>query len=317
MLESKSVILHRIKVPDSRGFHAAVLKFSDKYICVYHNSEQHRLASCFLDLDFNVIEGSHTENLGISINMDPRIFKYQDQFYISTSQGHHSPVYIQLYQLKVTEKIEIVHASLISFFPPYKNFPIGRINEKNWTPWEYHGKFFYTYSMNPHRILEFDVNGDKSVELIAQSTWQSNSWWDNQVWEMPKFRLNCPPILLPDNTYLSVFHTMRYMSLDTPWHRIKPNNLRSYWTGFFLFDSQHPFQVLKISSKPFMDPNYILPEDWPFHPPPSGGNPFYPFTIILEKDTIILTGGSNEIALARCSIPLNDVITSMENVEQI
>ena len=116
MLESKSVILHRIKVPDSRGFHAAVLKFDDKYICVYHNSEQHRLASCFLDKDFNVIDGTHTEDLRISWNMDPRIFKYKDRFYISMTQGNSSRGFIQLYQLKVTEKIEIIHASKTSFF---------------------------------------------------------------------------------------------------------------------------------------------------------------------------------------------------------
>ena len=109
---------------------------------------------------------------------------------------------------------------------------------------------------------------------------------------------------------------MKYIAIDTPWHKIKPNHLRSYWTGFFLFEGQYPFNVLKISNKPFMTPEYMLPEDWPFHPPPSGGNPFYPFSILQQNNNIILTGGSNEIAMAYCTIPLSEILDSMVDVTQ-
>lgn len=312
--------LQLLTVPDKRSFHGTVIPWNDKYICVYHNSETHRLASCFIEKDtpstFRCIETTHTENLSISYYMDPRIMKYEEDYYISVGTINYGPDTITLFKLKIEESgITIDHTSNLVFhtiidWPGYR-----KSLEKNWTPWTHEGKFLYTYSLNPHRILELDIKGSRHVKLIASTTWKSSSWWSIESFAEPRYRLNCPPILLPDGSYLSVFHTMKMQELRTPWHKITPNNLRSYYMGFFQFEGTHPFKVVKISKLPFITPFYNLPSYWPFHPPPSGGNPFYPFSMILDSDNVHLFGGSNEIAIAYCTIPLLDILNSLCPVE--
>lgn len=159
--------------------------------------------------------------------------------------------------------------------------------------------------------MQVDINSSNTVKLIASTYWKSDTWWDRKDWVGPKYRLNCPPVLLPNGTYLSVFHTMCIGHLVTPWHKVQPNLLSSYYTGFYQFEGTYPFKVINISAMPFMVPDYILPENWPFHPPPSGGNPFYPFNMMLINGKIVLTGGSNEIAIAYCSIPLEEIISNL------
>lgn len=83
-----------------------------------------------------------------------------------------------------------------------------------------------------------------------------------------------------------------------------------------MFESNYPFRVLKISKAPLISPDFLLPKNIPFHPPPSGGNPFYPFSILLKDNNIILTGGCNEIALVKCTLNLQEVIDSLEDVIQ-
>lgn len=315
--ESKQgLVLHRLYVPDAIGFHGSLLQYDDnKYICIYHNTYQHRIGSCFVDKDFKYIDGSNTEDLGISYFIDPRTVKHNGKYYVSTSRLHYGPETIHLWLLNITDKITIDRSFVIAF-SSIKEWPsYQKDREKNWTPWDYKGRFFYTYSLNPHRILEVDIEGDGTAKLIAETSWTGDLLWDKHEWVTPKYRLNTPPIQLNDGTYLSTFHTMCMKSLSTPWHRIQPNHLLSYWTGFFQFEGQPPFKVIKVSYKPFMTPNYILPEDWPFQYPPSGGNPFYPFSMMLRGDDVILNGGSNEVAVAYCTIPLGEILDSMREVK--
>jgi len=311
--------LKRLIVPDKRSFHGTVIPYGDKYICIYHNSENHRLASCLIEKSetdtFKYIDGTHTEDLSISRYMDPRIIKYKSDYYISTGTSNYGPDTITLFKLKIEDKI-LIDETFNAAFMNILDWPgYHKSYEKNWSPWIHEGKFLYTYSLNPHRILELDIKS-KSVKLIASTTWKTNSWWSTQPFEVPRYRLNCPPLLLSDGSYLSIFHTMRMDDLRTPWHKIFPNQLRTYYMGFFQFEGIYPFKVINISKRPFITPLYILPSDWPFHPPPSGGNPFYPFSMVLDNYQVRVFGGSNEIAIAYCSIPLQDILNSMCPVQE-
>lgn len=216
--------------PDNRGFHASVCRYDGKkYICIYHNSENHRLASCFLDEDLNFLIDSHTQDLGISYNIDPRLIKYGEKFYMSTSQLRSPPDFIELYELSVSDKITVIHNSKISFINGINGIPESyhTKSEKNWTPWIYDNKFMYTYTLNPHKIVEVNID-NKNAKLVVSTSWKYNGWWENQNWVYPKYRLNCPPLYLNNGMYLYIFHTMKMMPLDTPWHQIIPNNLRCY-----------------------------------------------------------------------------------------
>jgi len=312
------LILHRPTLPDDRSFHGSIFPYDDKFICIYHNSEEHNIGSCFLDSNFIHIPNTHTKDIRDSCtkdicgfkNIDSRIVKYNNQYYISTSKILNGPEYIQLFKLVITDKINIDKSFCISFLS-INNFPnYSRRREKNWCPWEFQGKLYYTYSLNPHKILEVNLE-TKEVSLIYETNWYNNSLWFTEIWTDPFFRLNCPPILLPDSTYLGIFHTMRISSLKTNYHKIQPNNLLSYWTGFYRFENKPPFKIISISSEPFICPDYQLSENWPFHPPPSGGNPFYPFYMFLKDNELFLTGGSNEIAVAYCKFNINDILHTL------
>ena len=300
-------LIKKINLPDPRQFHGATCKYDEnRYICIYHNSEQHGLASCFLDYNLNYIERTHTEDLEISTYIDPRLVKYREKYYLSVSKmiPNVGDETIYLWELKIGDKITINKGSYFVFnnIEGWPNYSKGR--EKNWIPWSHEDKLYYTYSLNPHRILE--VNWEtKSVKLIAETRWKSDSWWEKEKWVEPKYRLNSNPVYLSDGTYLSTFHTHRMSEI-----------LPSYWTGFYQFEAKYPFKVLKIGANPFMTPDYILPNEISYHPPPSGGNPFYPFSMILEGEEIKLTGGTNEIAVTKCEFNLSEIIEKLERVDE-
>ena len=307
--------LLKLDVPDKRSFHGSILPHNNKYICIYHNSENHRLGSIFLDKNLKYIENTHNEDLNVSYYTDPRIFQHLGEYYISTSKLFNGPAYMQLSKLIINDdKIYIDDNSTISFLN-IENFN-GYIKniEKNWVFWSYDNKIYYTYSLNPHRILELTNSG--TVKLIYETYWYSNNWWFNEVWTPPMFRLNVPPILIAEGVYLGIFHTMKKHNLKTKYHKIQPNNLLSYYTGFYTFSAFPPFKIISISNYPFISPDYELPENWPFHPPPSGGNPFYPFKIILQNKDVLIFGGSNEIAIAYTTIKLEDILNSMDLVNE-
>lgn len=312
------VLLRLQSLPSQRQFHAAVIPFNDdRFICLYHNSGSHDLASCFLDQNLHYVDGSICNRIFDTINADPRIMSYKGKYFVSTSRYDVSPIRIELGELQVSNGIITIVPNSRRMFTNIMNWPgYSAKTEKNWTPWEHVGKIYYTHSLNPHIILEMDIEGDSSLKVVASTKWTTDSWWSRESWEFPTYRLNCPPIRLQDGTYLSVFHTMRFASCSTPWHKIVPNHIRCYWTGFYLFEGLYPHRVLKISKEPFVSPLYVLPIDWPFHPPPSGGNPFWPFSMIIRGDRILLTGGSNEISTAFCFFSLNEVLQSLTPVSQ-
>jgi hypothetical protein len=325
------MVLHRVKsLPSPTQYQNAIFPYNDdKFICLYHNSHQiHTQAACFLDRNFEYIEGSYSNHIFFNrINGDPRIVKYKEKFLASASVYDEGQPRTVLTELQVSGGVITSVPQTRHEFTNIMDWPeyIFKI-EKNWLPWVHEGKFFYTYSLNPHVILEVDIEGDFSIKKIASTKWTTDSWWANQSWDDPIYRLNTPPVRIEDGTYLGTFHTLSYVTCapttteaeqfgpwPTPWHKvIIPNNrVRAYWTGFYLFEGNYPYKVLKISKEPFVSPSYIFPTDWPFQAPRFGGNPFWPASMMIQKDTILLCGGSMDACCAFCCFSLKEVLQSL------
>lgn len=308
--------LNILDVQDKISFNGTTIHYQDnRYICMYHNSIYCGLASCFLDFidnKYHYVEGS-TTNFGDTGFVDTRIVKYYDDFYISNTNFTKEIQTIHLRKLNITDNKILIDPYFILDFPPIENFPnyIAR-SEKNWCPLVYEDKFYYIYSLNPHRFLEVDSYGKATLKY--ETTWYTNSWWEKQNWEEPKYRLNTPPIKLPDGTYLSTFHTMNFSQHDPKCNENVPGNLRCYWTGFYQFEGKPPFRVKKISPFPVVHSDSKLSDDWPSQAQPSTGNPFFPFSMFLDGNNVVITGGSNDIALAYCSINLEKILQSLEHV---
>lgn len=308
-----------IDVKYHTSFNGTTIHYKDnRYICIYHNSVNHGIASCFLDYNngkYHYVEGT-THNMGETGFIDTRIIKYNNEYFISNTNFLLTTQNINLRRLKVHDtKIEIDNSQILGF-PTIYNFD-GYTNrtEKNWCPFEHDGKFYYVYSLNPHRILEVDIYGTGEATLKYNTSWYTNSWWSQQNWEGPYFRLNSPPIKLSDNTYLSTFHTMNFSRVDSKVNKNVPGNIRCYWIGFYQFEGHPPFKVLKISKVPVFTANYEMPTNWPRQSMRIfSANPFFPFNLFLDEKNLVMTGGSNDVALACCSVQLEKILQSLEYV---
>jgi hypothetical protein len=318
-MNNLNINLNIINVNDSISFNGTTIHYKDnRYICLYHNSVYCGLASCFLDFidgKYHYVEGS-TQNHGDTGYVDSRLVKYNGEYFISNTNFTKAIQTMHLRRLSVSDNNISIDNSIILGFPSIENFEnYTERDEKNWCPFEYDGKFYYIYSLNPHRFLEVDMYGTGRATLRYETKWETDSWWEHQNWNKPFYRLNSSPIKLPDGTYLSTFHTMNFSLMDSLINKNIQGNLRSYWTGFYQFESKPPFRVLKISSYPFITSNLELPEWWPRQKIRATANPFFPFNLFLYGEDVIITGGSNDVTLAYCSINLEKILQSLEKVE--
>lgn len=286
----------------------------NRYIFLFHYSEICGTASCFLDFvdgKFYHVKGS-TYHFGETGFIDPRVIKYNNEYFISDTNFEKEFNSMHLRKLAVYDDVIYIDNSHILDFPTILNFPNYTLrHEKNWTPFDHEGKFYYVYSLNPHRILELDVYGTGLATLKYETSWITNTWWANQNWEKPYYRLNTSPILLPDGTYLSMFHTMNFSKMDSKVNQNIPGNWRSYWTGFYQFEGSPPFRVKKISPFPVIWADDELPNSWPKQSQRTTANPFFPFNLFLYEDNVVITGGTNDVGAAYCLVNLEKILQSL------
>jgi len=166
---------------------------------------------------------------------DPRILKYKDNYFISCAN----------YQLKT---LKYVHQKLLVLDNKFNH--VGNIHpkydgngtdvfsntkhQKNWTWFEYSGKFMCVYKMYPHTVLEFDMSGNclneyKTFEPI------------NDTWKYGICRMGTNPVL-HDGYYHNFFHS------SLPWKNYK----RQYFMGYYKFESTPPFKIVEISREPIL-----------------------------------------------------------------
>jgi len=100
--------------------------------------------------------------------------------------------------------------------------------EKNWAPFEWDGRLFFVYSVNPHRIIE--VAGDQVV-----SDWISPN---PLPWSGGEHRGGCAPIRTGD-TFLHVTHG-----------RVGAWEAGVYNVGAVEFEARPPFRVLRQTPDP-------------------------------------------------------------------
>lgn len=317
-MKQLEINFNRIDVNDYNALNGTTVHYKDnRYICIYQYPPYCGMATCFLDF----IDGKYyyvnnsTYNLGNTGFVDSRIVKYNNEYFVSNTNFTQEIQTMHLMRLFTDGEKSIIDFNNIMGFPTIYNFSNYSFrNEKNWCPFEYDGKFYYIYSLNPHRFIEVDIYSTGSATLKYETDWYTNSWWNNQQWEEPKYRLNTSPIKLSDGTYLSTFHTMNFSNIDSSCNEKVPQNIRSYWTGFYQFEGKPPFRVKRISSFPAISANLQFSNDWPKQTIRTTANPFFPFNMFLNGENLIMTGGSNDVCLAYCSIKLEDVLQSLENV---
>lgn len=119
--------------------------------------------------------------------------------------------------------------------------------EKNWTPFEFEGKILFSYSLQPHRIME-PLYGTKGCKTL----------FDSKVdikWDWGETRGGTPAFLVHDE-YLAFFHSMREMKTV----HSKNKSMMHYFMGAYTFRAQPPFSLTRISKEPLVAKGFYKPQ---------------------------------------------------------
>lgn len=128
----------------------------------------------------------------------------------------------------------------------------GRSKEKNWVFFEHGGELHAVYASAPgHQVIR--LAGEVVTKVYDAPA---------PAWHFGPVRGGTTPILQPDGTFLTIFHS----SLPT---EVAPHFVR-YYAAAYTFEAQPPFAPLRVSTRPLMvgseadghqvDPRYV--EGW-------------------------------------------------------
>ena len=172
-----------------------------------------RIALCRLDAALRVVAGSpqaltaHIRfrgNHGYSEPVtswfaDPRLYRLHGRIFIYWNSGWHEPRNYQFLQ-------ELDPLNLCPLGHPREMILRGARQklEKNWTLFG-DGPFHAIYSINPHRVLSFSVEGNSDIEFAESA----NEAWDTDAYASAhgELRGGAPPQLV-DGHYWSFCHSV-------------------------------------------------------------------------------------------------------------
>lgn len=153
------------------------------------------------------------------------------------------------------------------------------LRERNWVPYDYQGSLLLTYSINPHKILS-PILGTGSCETMFTSS-------ADIQWPWGELR-GGTPALLEDKDYLSFFHS------STPIQSVQSNGQTTihYFIGAYLFSSEPPFEVKKISIEPIIGKEFYSENTYkPYWGPVIA---IFPCGFISNKDFVWLFYGRHD-----------------------
>jgi predicted GH43/DUF377 family glycosyl hydrolase len=184
---------------------------------------------------------------------DARIFQYKDRIFLIYNDNliDPSPSIYQRRDMFLAELVKINgHFTLSSPLKlVYEEKYHTQFWQKNWTPFEWNGSLFLSYTINPHEILYPNFKTGKCYHLYETAP--------SIKWDFGTLRGSSPALLI-DGEYLSFFHSGIITSLspsDKPgWH---------YFMGAYTFSSEPPFTITKMTPHPMMAPGfYAIPRSY-------------------------------------------------------
>lgn len=117
--------------------------------------------------------------------------------------------------------------------------------QKNWSPFEWNGNLFLTYTINPHEILCPNL-----ATGVCQSTYETFTP-KALNWHLGPIRGGTPPIFV-NGEYLAFFHS----GIKTSSASSNNVELWHYYMGAYTFSAEPPFELTKISSSAIIHPSF-------------------------------------------------------------
>lgn len=183
---------------------------------------------------------------------DARLFKYRGKIFLIYNDN------IEVNHPSYTDRRDMFVAELkksgekYSLSPPIKLFYENKrqvLLQKNWSPWEYQGNLFLSYTVNPHEVLYLNL-----LDGTCYPCYETEFF---NEWEFGVLRGSTPPVLV-DGEYLAFFHSGIVTSSNASfgweiWH---------YFMGAYTFSATPPFQITKMSPYPIISEEFYTPSSW-------------------------------------------------------
>lgn len=228
-----------------RHWNAGLLRYQDRLWMTYRyhlREEAGRCATAIVELDekFEPVGAGQRLMLsgptGTEHHEDARLFMLGGKVHVSyTEMRGYRPGVDYTCVMKYAElRLRGRRWEVVRAYHPQFGRNDGRQKEKNWVFFETPTGLHAVYESAPRHIV-IRLEADRVVENFVSAS---------PAWNFGQVRGGTPPLLQPDGTFLSVFHS----SLPT---EIPPHYVR-YYAGAYSFAGVAPFAPQQISTRPIL-----------------------------------------------------------------
>lgn len=223
---------------------------------------------------------------------DPRFIRIGDRIFLTYTAAPPGSNSVCGSTVNVVE-IHQDQDSVILDDPIILTVPFQQAWEKNWVSFNYDNHLALAYSINPHVVI-IPAPPDGMCNCFSKS--ESNLTWK---WGVIRGGTSA---LLVDGEYLAFFHSCKEAPLSRH---------RTYYIGAYTFNAQPPFNITRISPKPFSHhnfysslPNHILTGT-------SSAHTLFPGGLALKDDRIYICYGENDACIKVMEINKKELYDSL------
>ncbi len=150
--------------------------------------------------------------------------------------------------------------------------------EKNWSPFQYKGRLYFSYSINPHRVFKLPRlrNDCKTVALTEKEI----------DWKWGELRGGAPAIR-DGNHFFGFFHSWK----DLKSVQSNGEKIAHFFMGAYLFEAEPPFEMTYISKEPIIGKSFYHSPDYETWKPLKG---VYPGGMIFNKHSVSVFYGKQD-----------------------
>lgn len=223
---------------------------------------------------------------------DPRLFEKGGRVYISYGSAYEGDADgVSRSRINLVE-IDYKHGEFVlgkSVAMKLKNI---QKFEKNWSIFSYDDELFYTYQIQPHKVLSVDPAHGFCKEIALTDT--------PFEWKFGELRGGTPALELQD-CYLAFFHSGMWFL-----------GRHFYFMGAYTFSKHPPFKILKMSADPFFYHEFYTSD----RNPNIVSNVTFPGGYFAENGKIYLCYGENDAAVRIVVLDEKGLMESLEVVER-
>lgn len=248
----------QIKIPEfPTAFNPSILRWTNSVLLSfriydYKKKKANRIGFVWLDEELNQISKPmeiqfRTTTPGFySKYQDPRLISWKGRLHIVFNNQLIKNVAHEVRRMNVAEVFFDGSEFYIDTIDPVLDYDlqISSRSEKNWVPFIWEDQLFLSYSLNPHRIMQYDPS---YLKVFSQTE-------KKLKWDWGTLRGGSPAELV-DGEYLGFFHCSKSMRTVQSSGKSIPH----YFMGAYTFSNDPPFDLKKISKKPIFGKTFYQP----------------------------------------------------------